>query len=146
MSAITPQSSAPTSPPTLAVDATSADATGTQTQGGLASLLMGGLLVLTAPLMLIISILMAAFGPDGLHMSRSEVVLATIGFCVTFGLMLTVGVVGLVLGALSLMTARARRQPYTLPLAGLIVCALGLILCAFVYIDLGFVLVGWNRG
>ncbi|SRR6266545_2265778 len=114
-------------------------------QCGLASLWLGGLVVLLAPLTLIVNILLAAVGPEHLHMAQPEISLSSYGLLIALTLVLFLGVAGVVFGIVGIGAARARRQPIALPLAGLIVSVAGLLLFLFVSIDTLFVLAWFNQ-
>ena len=113
---------------------------------GLASVVLGGLLVVTSPIILIVNILMAALGPRSLGMSADEIKLGTFGFFTVLVLLLALGLTGLVFGGVSLSHARSRNQTVALGLAGLLVCAVGFLALLIVGIDSAFVLVGFNQG
>jgi hypothetical protein len=112
---------------------------------GLASVLIGALLVLGSPVLLIVNILMAAFGPSALGMNLGAIRLATIGFVAVLGLLLALGVMGVVFGVYSLVAARPRGQSIALGLTGLLICVVGLVMLIVVGIDTGFVLEWFNR-
>src|SRR5437588_12119678 len=95
---------------------------------GLASVLIGATLVLGSPVLLIVNILLAVPGPRALGMNPPEIRLATIGFAITLGLCLMLGVAGVVFGAYSMAAARSRGQSIALGLTGLLVCAVGLVM------------------
>jgi hypothetical protein len=125
-------------------DVTEPAAAGHGAQWGLASLWLGGLVVLLAPLTLIVNILMAAIGPQGLHMAQPEIRLSSYGLVIALGLVLLLGLAGLVFGVIALSAARARRQPLGLALAGIFVSVVGLLLFLFTAVDTVFVLVWFN--
>ena len=112
---------------------------------GLGSVLLGALLILTTPLILIVNILMAAFGPSALGMNANAIQLATAGFVTVLVLLLALGVTGLVFGGISISAARSHHQSIAVGLAGLLVCAVGLLGLVVVGIDTGFVLEWFNR-
>jgi amino acid transporter len=112
---------------------------------GQAALVVGGLVLLLAPLTLIVNILLVSIGPSRMGMGRTEITLATYGLLIGLGLILLLGLAALAFAVISLMTARATRQSPALGLAGLFVSLVGLALFLFVAIDTIFVLVGWSR-
>jgi hypothetical protein len=112
---------------------------------GLASLFLGTVVTLLSPLTILISILLAAYGPHALRMNASLVTLATIAFAVGILLVLLVGLAGLLFACFGLGAARRQGQSAALPLAGLLLCILGLVVFLFAAIDLVFVLVRFNR-
>jgi hypothetical protein len=122
----------------------SSPATGHGAQWGLASLWLGGLVLLLAPLTLIVNILMAALGPQGLHMAQPETRLASYGLLVAVGLVLLLGLAGLAFGIIALSSARGRGQPAGLPLAGILVSLVALLVFLFTAIDTVFVLAWFN--
>ncbi len=114
-------------------------------ENGLASLLLGILVALLALLFTVVNTLMAAHGPQGLHMSASDVTLATVGFVVGILLILSLGLVGLLFGIVGLGAARQQGQSAALPLAGVFVNVVGLFLFLMAGITTVFVLVMFNR-
>jgi len=113
--------------------------------GGVASLVLGAVVTLFAPLLLIANILMAAHGPAGLRMGSSDITLAIIGLVICIGLVLLLGVAGLFFGFFGAAAARRHGQPLALPLAGIFLNAVGLVLFFVVSIDTAFVLTSFNR-
>jgi hypothetical protein len=113
--------------------------------GGVASLVLGAVVTLFAPILLIVSILMAAHGPQGLRMGSSDVALATIGLIICVGLVLLLGVAGLFFGLFGVAAARRHGQPLALPLAGIFLNAAGTVLFFLVSIDVIFVLTWFHR-
>jgi hypothetical protein len=113
--------------------------------GGVASLVLGAVVTLFAPILLIVSILMAAHGPQGLRMGASDIALATIGLIVCIGLVLLLGVAGLFFGFFGVAASRRHGQPLALPLAGIFLNAAGLVLFFLVSIDVIFVLTWFHR-
>jgi hypothetical protein len=114
-------------------------------ENGLASLLLGVVVALMAPLTLLVNILMVVHGPDGLHTVAGHAALLTVGFVVGLVLVLLLGVAGLLFGVLGLVGALRQGQPVALPLAGVFLNVVGLLLFLFVSIDSVFVLVWFNR-
>jgi hypothetical protein len=114
-------------------------------QWGLAALLIGGFLMLFAPLVLLINIALAYAKPRNLQMGRSDISLATVGFLIAGLLVLFLGIMGLACATISLMNARARRESIALGLAGLLICAVALVLYIAVGIDTAAVLAWFNR-
>lgn len=112
---------------------------------GQASLAVGGLVLLLAPLTLIVNILLASIGPARMGMGRTEITLATYGLIIGLILVLLLGLAGLIFSVVSLAAARAQGEPFALGLAGLFVNFVGLALFLFTAIDTIFVLVGWGR-
>jgi hypothetical protein len=113
--------------------------------GGVASLVLGAVVTLFAPLLLMVTILMAAHGPRGLRMGPSDITLATIGLVICIGLVLLLGVAGLFFGFFGVAAARRHGQPLALPLAGIFLSAAGLVLFFLVSIDTIFVLTWFHR-
>jgi hypothetical protein len=112
---------------------------------GLASVLLGGLLVVTAPIILIVNILMASIGPSALGMDPGAIKLATIGFVIVGLLLLGLGGTGVAFGLASLSAARSGNQSIALGLTGLIVSVVGVFALIVVGVDTGFVLEWFNR-
>jgi hypothetical protein len=114
-------------------------------ENGLASLFLGTVVALMAPLTLLVNILLAVHGPEGVRTGPREAALATVGFVVGLILVLLLGVAGLLFGVIGLVGARRQGQPVALPLAGVLLNVVGLFLFLFVSIDSVFVLVWFNR-
>ncbi len=114
-------------------------------QWGLASVLTGGLVLLMAPLTLVITILLAAFGPGRMGMDPPQITLATWGLLIGLVVVLLLGLAALLFGVAGILSARARGQPMALGLAGLLVSVAGLVLFLFAAFDSVFVLVWFNR-
>jgi hypothetical protein len=140
MSTITSQLSPSSgSPPAFAaVDLSAA-------QWSIASFVLGGLAWVFAPLFLIVTILMAEFGPSSMHVDRGEVVLITFGIGLTFLLVLAQAGMGLTFAIIGLQGARSRRQTIALPVSAIIVSALALVLVAGEGIVTAAVVSYWNR-
>jgi hypothetical protein len=114
-------------------------------QWGLASLLLGGLLIPTAGIALIAVILMAWIGPSQLGMNQTSITLATYGGGIASLLLLALGVCGIVFASIGLARARRDNQPLALPLAGLLASIAGLLLMLMVALD-AFAVIDWfNR-
>jgi hypothetical protein len=105
---------------------------------GLASLLLGAMLSVTALLMLVLNVLLGTMAPQ--IMGPGDVHLATVGAC--FGVAAVVGVAsfGMAAASFGLTSAIRRRQPAALPLAGIVACALALLLWLVATVDLFMVL------
>src|SRR5262245_38697995 len=118
---------------------------GRAAQWGLASLVTGGLVLLSAPLTLIVNILLAAFGPQRMGMGSTEITLATWGLAIGLILMLLLALAGVLFAILGIASGRDRGQLVGLAVAGLLVSAVGLLLFCFVAVDTAFVLTWFNR-
>lgn len=115
------------------------------TDGGVAALVLGAVVALLAPLIVLLSTLMAAHGPQGLRMGSADVTLATIALVVCCGAVLLLGVAGLFFAISGMAAARRAHQPLALPLAGLFLNAVGLLMFFAATIDMVFVLILFNR-
>jgi hypothetical protein len=111
-------------------------------QWGLASLLVGGLLVPTAGIALVAVILMASIGPSHLGMDQTSITLATYGAGITTLLLLGLGVCGIVFASIGLSRARRDNQTSALPLAGLLASIAGLLMILMVALD-AFAVIDW---
>jgi hypothetical protein len=108
---------------------------GRSAQWGLSSMLCGSLTMIVATMLLILLVLMIASGPGGMHMSHLDTTLATVGFVIGDGLLLLLGVSGVLFGAQSLRTERARHESIALGLAGVLTSVVGLFLMVMVVIE-----------
>jgi hypothetical protein len=120
-------------------------ASGQSAQWGLAALCMGGLVTVLAPATLIVNILLAAFGPQQLHMAQPQIALSSYGLLLGLVLVMLLGLASVVFGVVGLAVARAREQSVALPLAGLLVSVVGLLLFLLTSIDTLFVLAWFNQ-
>ena len=139
------EADAPVNPLRFAEGAPSGASARRGADGGVASLALGAVVTLLAPLLLIVNVLLAAHGPTGLRMGPSDIALATIGLVICIGLVLLLGVAGLFFGFFGAAAARRHGQPLALPLAGIFLNAVGLVLFFVVSIDTAFVLTSFNR-
>jgi hypothetical protein len=100
---------------------------------GLASLVLGGLIVIVAPITLIFNLLLwmgrqQAVPPEHMRLAYSGALAALI-------VVFVLGIVGLVFGVRGLVSAAVRRQPAGLAVGGVIVNAAALLLWLIVSID-----------
>lgn len=115
-------------------------------EAGLASLVLGALLVVTAPLVILVNIFLAHYMPSGLHMGPRDVAFATIGLVAGVILVMTLGVFGLVFGIRGLLVVRVGREPRTLAWAGVLTSGVGLFLWLMGAISLFSTLNSWAGG
>lgn len=112
---------------------------------GVASMVIGGVLIVSSPIILIVNILMAAFGPRALRMDRMDIFLASSGFQLALVLLLLLGLSGLGFGIRSLVSARSEHQSIAFGLAGLLLCVVGVLALLIVGADSVMVLSWFNR-
>jgi hypothetical protein len=101
---------------------------------GLASLLVGGLILLGTVGMTVATLLMSTAGPRALHLDANEVYAVLIFLVVGEVLGILLGVAAIGFGIAGLVWARVRREPIALGLAGLLVGILATIGLIFITI------------
>jgi hypothetical protein len=109
---------------------------------GLASLLLGGVLTIIAPVMLIFNLMFWVSGPT--VVTRDEMRVALGAAVVLLGVIGVLGLLSVRFGFKGLGAARAYGQPAALPVAGILVSLLALLLWAAVGGDLVAILVAFS--
>jgi hypothetical protein len=112
---------------------------------GLASLILGALLVIVSPITIIITILLASIGPARMNMGPPDIAYATVALIAGLVLIFVLGVFGLIFGIRSLLAARSRGQSRSLGWVGVITNSIGLVLWIMASVNLITVLLFWNR-
>jgi hypothetical protein len=112
---------------------------------GLASMFIGAVLLIGSPIILVVNILMAAFGPRALRMGREDIFLATSGFQLALVLLVLLGLCGVAFAIRSLTLARSEHHSIALGLAGLLLCLVGLVVLLIIGADSVAVLSWFNR-
>jgi hypothetical protein len=112
---------------------------------GLASMFIGAVLLIGSPIILVVNILMAAFGPRALRMGQEDIFLATSGFELALLLLVMLGLCGVAFAVRSLTLARTEHHSIALGLAGLLLCVVGLVVLLIVGADSVAVLSWFNR-
>lgn len=109
---------------------------GDGTNWGLASLLIGCTFILMAPLLLIVSIQMAAYGPATLNMNPTTIDLAATGMYLGIAVGGFVIVCSIIFGILGIALARSQGRSVALGVAGLFASIFGLVVIVVAVVDL----------